>query len=48
MNMRITWDGRQIGRIADEEVRVILPLIEDKLIRVEFFFHNLLPYMNLL
>lgn len=32
--MRITWDGRTIGRIADEEVRIILPLIEDNLIRL--------------
>jgi hypothetical protein len=34
MNMRIAWEGRQIGRIADEEVRIILPLIENHLIRV--------------
>lgn len=36
MHMRIYFDDRQIGRIQDYEVRVIMPLIDEKLIRAEF------------
>jgi hypothetical protein len=48
MNMRIVREGRSIGRIADEEVRIILPLLEDGLIRIDFFFHSLPSTVGLL
>ena len=32
--MRINFRGRQIGRINHDEVRVIMPLIDLKLIRI--------------
>ena len=38
--MRIQWGGRQIGRISDEEVRIIMPLMDQKLIRIDFFLQD--------
>ncbi len=38
--MRIQWGSKQIGRISDEEVRIIMPLIDQKLIRIDFFLQD--------
>lgn len=40
MNMRVWWEGRQVGRICDDEVRIVMPLIDEGLIRMEFFIQD--------
>ena len=40
MHMRIYHEGRAFGRLHDDEVRILMPLIDEDLIRVDFFLHD--------
>ena len=40
MTMHICINNSEIGRIKDQEVRIILPLIDEGIIRMEFYVCN--------